>query len=233
MLISGIQKFSILDYPEKTSCIVFTPGCNFRCGYCHNPEFVLPEQIQQIKASFIDEHIFFKFLDTRKGLLDGVVITGGEPTIHHDLKGFIEKVKLRGFLVKLDTNGSNPDMVRDLMNNRLVDYIAMDVKTSIDQYPVVVGKRVAPEKMQESIDLLLSSHIPYEFRTTLLQELHTHDVLEKMAVTMKGASTLYLQTFRPGITLDPGFGSYHAFTHDQLLQTKQLFEGTISSVILR
>ncbi|PIR76985.1 MAG: anaerobic ribonucleoside-triphosphate reductase activating protein, partial [Candidatus Magasanikbacteria bacterium CG10_big_fil_rev_8_21_14_0_10_38_6] len=139
MVISGVQPFTLLDFPEKTACIIFTAGCNFRCGYCHNPEFVLPEKIQQIKTSFIDEETIYSFLQKRKGLLDGVVISGGEPTMMGDLPAFIRNIKELGFLVKLDTNGNRPLVLQHLLDEGLLDYVAMDVKTSLVNYADLVG----------------------------------------------------------------------------------------------
>ena len=130
MQLSAIKKSTLLDYPGKLATIIFTPGCNLRCRFCHNPEFVLPEELEKIRHDFIGEEVFFRFLQTRVGFLDGVVICGGEPTIHKDLPEFCQKIKNLGFLVKLDTNGSNPEMLELLLEQKLVDYIAMDIKHS-------------------------------------------------------------------------------------------------------
>jgi len=128
MKLTAIQRLTLLDYPGHIACTVFTPGCNFRCHYCHNSEFVLPEKLEKIRRDFIPEETFFRFLERRKGKLEGVCVTGGEPTIHKDLPQFIEKIKAMGFLVKLDTNGSNPKMLADILEKKLVDYVAIDVK---------------------------------------------------------------------------------------------------------
>lgn len=233
MQISAVQQFSLLDFPEKTSCIVFTPGCNFRCGYCHNPEFVLPEELKKLKGSFIDEASFFRFLDGRIGLLDGVVITGGEPTIQHDLSQFIEKVKARGFLVKLDTNGSHPMLLDQLIRNGMLDYVAMDVKSSLAGYPSLVGNRVSPEKIKESIDILKQGNVPYEFRSTLIKECHPEAVLTDMANLLAGADTLYLQSFRSGITLDSSYAQYHPFSSQEMKDIQTLFLHSIGNVHIR
>ncbi len=233
MLIAGVQKFTMLDFPEKTACIVFTPGCNFRCGYCHNPEFVLPEEVQKLKNNFIPESAVFRFLDERQGLLDGVVITGGEPTMMGDLDEFIRKVKRKGFLVKLDTNGSNPERVKPLMDGGLVDYIAMDVKTSLSTYLSLVGKGGRQEKIAQSMEMLVASACPYEFRITLVKEFHTYPMLEDLAKEIQGAKKLYLQSFRPGNTLDPIFKNYHAFSSLEMEEIRNIFLRTVAEVIIR
>lgn len=158
MQLSAIKKSTLLDYPGKIATIVFTPGCNLRCGFCHNPEFVLIEEIEKIRHDFISEEIFFRFLSTRIGFLDGVVICGGEPTIHTDLPEFCRRIKDLGFLVKLDTNGSNPEMLEKLLNQELVDYIAMDIKHTFDKYSEITENRIkilaksTSYKNQESLE---------------------------------------------------------------------------------
>jgi pyruvate formate lyase activating enzyme len=218
MLISAVQKFTMLDYPGKISCIIFTPGCNFRCGYCHNPEFVLPEKIEQIRHSFIPENNFFNFLEKRKKVLDGVVITGGEPTIMPDLISFVRKIKELGFLVKLDTNGSDPEKLANLLKENLLDYVAMDVKTSLERYPEVGGPIVQANLISQSIEIIKNSYIPYEFRSTIVKEIHPRDVLEKMADLIAGAEKVYLQTFRPQNTLNPEFAVYHPYNEVEMAE---------------
>ncbi|HIP49863.1 MAG TPA: anaerobic ribonucleoside-triphosphate reductase activating protein [Candidatus Pacebacteria bacterium] len=205
MLISGVQKFTMLDYPEKIAAIIFTPGCNMRCGFCHNKEFVLPKEIKKIKPSFIPQKAVLNFLESRKGKLDGVVISGGEPTVQPNLKQFINKVREMGFLVKLDTNGNLPDVLKDLVNNGLLDYVAMDVKTTLANYESLVGNLVKPDNIKESIDFLKKGSVPYEFRTTVIDEIHTNELIKEMAELMRGADKLYLQKFRPETTLSPEF----------------------------
>ena len=233
MKLTAIQKFTILDYPGKVACIAFTPGCNMRCGFCHNPEFVLPERIQELSGSFIEEAIFFHFLDKRRGLLDGVVVSGGEPTIWRELPEFLRKIKERGFLVKLDTNGNHPAMLKALLSEQLVDYVAMDVKTSLAHYPKLVGPLVKVEYIQKSIALLLASDIPYEFRTTLIRELHTPEVLVSIGELIQGAKQFFLQSFRPGHTLQAGFSQYHPFSLDELKVISQNFETSVDFVGIR
>jgi len=231
MLISGIQPFTILDFPDRIACIVFTLGCNFRCGYCHNPEFVVPEKVRAMRTSVISEDTFFRFLSQRRNLLEGVVISGGEPTIHQDLLEFISRIKKEGFLVKLDTNGSNPEVVQNLIGQKLLDYIAMDVKTIKDQYQSLVGREVPA--IEKTIAIMRDSGVPYEFRCTLIRELHTPAVLSSMAQMMHGAQRVYLQQFRNQTTLDPRFESYHAFTQAEMEGVKEIFAPYCEEVSVR
>ena len=224
---------SLLDYPGVIAAIVFTPGCNFRCGYCHNPEFVLPERIAEIRSSFIKEEIFFNFLESRKKVLDAVVVTGGEPTLMPDLLPFLAKIKERGFKVKLDTNGNRAGVFRAAIDAGLVDYVAMDVKTSMDEYPNLVGNLASAKNLLESIEMLKSGSVPYEFRSTLIKETHTPQILAKMVELMTGAQRVSLQTFRPGNTLCAKFGEYHAFDEAEMEAIRQLFLPVAGEVIMR
>lgn len=233
MLISGIQQFTMLDFPEKTACIIFTPGCNFRCGYCHNPEFVLPEKIREMSDSFIPEDAVFSFLEQRRGLLDGVVVTGGEPTLMGDLPVFLRRIKDMGFLVKLDTNGNNPLMLRELLRERLLDYIAMDIKTSLARYKSLVGNRAKIHFLQESIYMIQQSGIDHEFRSTLIKEIHTDDVLLEMIELLCGAGKLYLQSFRPETTLVPAFATYHPFSSQEMNDIADRFREIVQEVVVR
>lgn len=233
MKLSAIQRFTMLDYSDKVACIAFTPGCNMRCGFCHNPEFVLPEQIKELSSGFINEKTFFNFLNKRRELLEGVVVSGGEPTIWPDLPDFIRKIKERGFLVKLDTNGNHPDVLERLIVEKLVDYVAMDVKTSLSEYSKLVGGSVKPEHIQKSIDILKSSDIPYEFRTTLIKEVHTEIVLRDMAELLTGAESYSLQTFRPGHTLNPVFATYHPFSRKEMENWTRVITPRVGRVTIR
>ncbi len=233
MLISGIQQFTMLDFPQKTACILWTAGCDFRCGYCHNPEFVLPEKLKELKGSFIKEEALFSFLKKRQGKLDGVVISGGEPTMHKDLPELMNKIKKMGFLVKLDTNGNNPFMLKKLIDEHLLDYVAMDIKTCFDTYSTLVGCRAKEEFLKWSVALLQQSGVPYEFRSTLIQEIHTPAVLQQMARDIKGAPALFLQTFRPEHTLDPQFEGYHPFSDDDMQDICSFFTPYVESVCVR
>jgi len=221
MLISGVQPFTMLDFPGRTSCIAWVPGCNFRCGYCHNPEFVLPELIAKIKDSFIPIEAFFSFLETRKGLLDGVTISGGEPTGMADLPDFLERIRQMGFQIKLDSNGGRPQKLKEIFDRNLVDYVAMDFKTAPNLYPSLVGRSGDPEKIVESMELIRQSGVDYEFRTTLVKEVHSEEVLKKMAEFLKPGEKLFLQKFRPKHTLDPEYAKRHSFGRKELTEISQ------------
>ncbi len=233
MIISGIQKFTLLDFPEHIACIIFTGGCNYRCGFCHNPEFVLPEQLAKLRKNFIPEEAALNFLKQRRGMLDGVVISGGEPTIMPDLENFIVKVRELGFAVKLDSNGNRPEALRSLIDKGLADYVAMDFKTSLPQYQALVGTGADVAKIRESIELLKRGDVEYEFRTTLIREAHTPEILAAMRETLSGAKRLYLQPFRNDITLDPAFKDFHSFTPDEMKEIAKLFAGSVEEVFVR
>jgi len=162
-MIGGLLKFSMIDFPGKISAIVFTQGCNLKCGYCHNPELIPTAPANP--PALTDEDVLY-YLEKRRGALDGVVITGGEPAVQPDLKDFITKIKAMGYMVKLDTNGTNPALLQDLLDNKLVDFVAMDIKAPPDKYSSVCGGPVDIEKIKASIMLLRNSGLPHEFRTT-------------------------------------------------------------------
>lgn len=232
-MLSAVQRFTMLDYPGKVACIAFTPGCNMRCGFCHNPEFVLPEKIRKVKSSFISEAAFFQFLQKRKALLEGVVVSGGEPTLWRDLPDFLGEIRKRGFLVKLDTNGNHPEALEKILKKGLADYIAMDVKTSLEEYPALVGPNVKKENILRSIRLLKSGDVAYEFRSTLIREHHTPPILEAMRELLTGAEQLFLQTFRPSQTLNPVFASFHPFHPEEMKSLSHFFQTVVSRVGIR
>ncbi len=189
MVIGGFQKFSLIDYPGKMCAIIYARGCNFRCPYCHNPELVLPEKYSQEIS--LDSVMFF--LKRRRGLLDAITISGGEPSIHKDLVDLISKIKHLGYHVKLDTNGSNPEMVQKVIENKLIDYIAMDIKAPLEKYKNVVKQPVQTALIEKSINLILKSKINYEFRTTVDWNLLDENDLFTIAHTIQGANLYYLQ----------------------------------------
>ena len=189
--IGGIKKTSLLDYPDVISAIVFTQGCNFNCGYCHNPSLLDFSS----KKDAITVDVFFEFLKSRKGKLDGVVITGGEPTLQKDLTAFIEAIKSLNFLVKLDTNGTNPDIIIELLKNNLIDYIAMDIKAPIEKYSLITNTAVNTDNIIKSINTILNSNINYEFRTTVLPSLLSINDFEEIGKLINGAKKYYLQKF--------------------------------------
>ncbi len=200
MVFGGFEKFTLIDYPGKIACMVYTIGCNFRCPYCHNPELV--DETVEIRFS---EQEIIDFLKKRKKILDGIVITGGEPTIHDDLLDFMKKVKDLGFLVKLDSNGTNFEMLKKAINKNLVDYVAMDIKSPMSKYSQTVARPVDVESIQKSINLLMSSKIEYEFRTTVIKSLLSEKDIEEIGRQIHGAKKYYLQKFIPTKLLNPQF----------------------------
>ena len=209
MLISGLQKLTLLDYPGKVACTVFTGGCNFRCPFCHNSALVLPEQLSQDSGA--DEVL--RFLKKRVGVLDGVAVTGGEPLLHPDMADFLKEVKALGFLVKLDTNGSFPDRLMALVEAGLVDRVAMDIKNAPALYAKTAGlERFDLGGVTRSKDFLLSGAVDYEFRTTVVRGLHTKESLLAAAEWIRGAKEYYLQQYRDsGAILDAdGLGAFDA-----------------------
>ena len=205
--IGGVQKFSLLDYPDKISAIIFTSGCNFRCGYCHNPELFSSN-------SEWNEEKVLEFLRTRQGKLDGVVITGGEPTIHKGLPEFIKKIKALDFLVKLDTNGTNPQMLKKLVQSNLIDYVAMDIKAPLSKYKMITG--VEPIGVDESIKFLLKGKITYEFRTTALSSQLLIKDFEEIGKLISGADKYFIQKFVPSKILDDNLLADKGYTDSEI-----------------
>jgi len=211
MIIGGLQKFSLLDYPDCISAIIFTQGCNFRCQFCYNPMLVWPAKVgkskytqateQQKVHPKIKEDDLFVFLQSRTGKLDAVVITGGEPCLQKDLLKFIAKIKKLGFLVKLDTNGSYPEILVKLIEEKLVDYIAMDLKAPAGKYEEVAGKTTGFNKIKQSVKIIMQSGLPYEFRTTVVPGFLNKDDIGKMGKIIKGARIWYLQGFKSNVDL--------------------------------
>lgn len=200
MLIGGLQKLSLLDYPEHISAIIFTQGCNFKCQFCYNPMLVGPIAGEKDRPPLIGEDDLFEFLKSRVGKLDGIVITGGEPTIHSDLPVFVRKIKKLGYSIKLDTNGANPEMLLKLIGDRLIDYFAMDIKAPREKYALIAGAQVNFEKIAKSVKIIMESGLPYEFRTTVAPGLAKEDIAQ-MAAIIKGARTWYLQAFKSDIDI--------------------------------
>jgi pyruvate formate lyase activating enzyme len=192
MNIAGFQKLTLLDYPGKVACTVFTPGCNYRCPFCHNAVLALPQRARQV----IPEHEVLEYLEKRAGLLDGVCLTGGEPLLQNDLPGFIRKIKALGYCVKLDTNGSDPDQMLRLMDENLLDYVAMDIKNSLARYRETAGiPLINVNAVIQSAKLLMQGRIPFEFRTTVVQEFHTIEDIEAIGKWLQGAPKYCLQSF--------------------------------------
>ena len=191
MLIKGFQKTTLLDYPGKVASTIFTGGCNLRCPFCHNAGLVLNPN----DTETIDTDTVLSYLQKRKGILDGVCITGGEPMLQPDLIPFLQKLRAMGYAIKLDTNGTYPERLRELIDKGLIDYVAMDLKNTSEKYAVTCGLDSMPCGIEQSIDLLLGNRIDYEFRTTVVREFHTADDIENMARRIQGAKKYFLQGF--------------------------------------
>jgi len=229
MKIGGLQKVSLIDYPGLICGIVFLQGCNFKCPYCHNPELV----DSKLFKPGIRENEVLEFLNTRKGKLDAISITGGEPTIQEDLTSFIKQIKKMGFAVKLDTNGSQPQVINNLLAEKLLDFIAMDIKAPLEKYKNIINTQVDPESIKESISLILEAKIPYEFRTTIVElQLEENDILQ-IGKLIAGASKYVLQKFVPTKTLDKKFLKEKSFSDEKLQKIKSHLEQQIPTVTIR
>ena len=202
MVLSGLQKNSFIDYPGKISCVLFLTGCNFDCPYCHNPDVVTG--CQKNRES-LDEGLFLDFLETHMGFLDGVVISGGEPTLQKDLPALCEKIKQMKYPVKLDTNGSRPKVIEKLINEGLIDYIAMDIKTDPACYAPIIQKESKPDKILSSIRIIMDSGIDYEFRTTCVKPLVDAHIIKNISKLIKGSMLFALQQFNNSKVLHPEF----------------------------
>lgn len=200
MRLGGYQKMTLIDYPGKIATTVFTVGCSFRCSFCHNPELVLASRFASPDDT---EEEFFSFLERRKGKLEGVCVTGGEPTIQPDILNFIKRIKDMGFSVKLDSNGTRPDVLKKIIDQKLVDYIAMDLKHVPEKYRDITGIDPDIERIKLSVRLIMSGKIDYEFRTTVVPGFHSEKDFDKIADWIRGAKRYYLQEFRSGVVLDP------------------------------
>jgi pyruvate formate lyase activating enzyme len=217
MIIAGLQKTTLIDYPNKLACVVFLAGCNFRCPWCYSSELVLPLKI--VKQPRISEKEFFDFLRQRQGLLEGVVICGGEPTINKELAQFIGKIKNLGYSVKLDTNGSNPEILKDLVKANLIDYVAMDIKSSLNNkiYKDILREGVELSDIEKSVDFLKSGNLDFEFRTTAVNTIHTKEDFLEIAKWIGGPNIkYYLQNFRAEKTIDPEFEKVAPFKKEFL-----------------
>lgn len=227
MIVEGLQKLTLLDYPEKIACTVFTHGCNFRCPFCHNASLVMRDDNQRITQQQLDE-----FFTKRKGILDGVCITGGEPLLQKDIKEFIENVRTYGYLVKLDTNGSNPEKLSELINEGLLDYVAMDIKSSPEKYAPTVGvDNFDVEPVKKSVEILKKGSVPYEFRTTVVRELHSKEDFRAIGEWLSGCEKYFLQQFvDSGDVICDGMSAYSA---EEMSEIKDVVAEYIPSVELR
>ncbi len=229
MKIKGFIGTSLLDYPKKISAVIFLAGCDFRCPYCHNPDLIgsgnhLPDiQMQEV----------LKKLEQRKDFIDGVVISGGEPTIHNNLAELVKPIKDMGYPVKVDTNGYNPDLLKELLENGLVDYIAMDIKSSPENYSSAAGKVIDINNIKKSINIIIDKAPGYEFRTTVVPSLIKKQDIESIAQLLKGAKLFYINQFRAIITYDSSYENEKAYEIDTLNNFKEILSKTIDTVEIR
>jgi pyruvate formate lyase activating enzyme len=232
MVFGGLRKNSFIDYPGKISCVLFVSGCNFDCPYCHNPSLV---KNGPGRSANLNGNEFFDFLERRKGFLDGVVISGGEPTLQKDLAHICEKIKRLGYPVKLDTNGSRPQAVKKLIDEGLVDYIAMDIKTNPFQYSPSIKKDCNPDSILSSIQVIMNSTLSYEFRTTCVKPIVNADTIENIAKIIKGAMLYALQRFNNTEVLHPEFFQkvQAQYDEDELITLKSLAEPWVKKCIVR
>jgi pyruvate formate lyase activating enzyme len=219
MNIIGQEKASFIDYPDKISIVYFCSNCNMLCKYCHNYHLVKGE------GRSIDHDEIFSFLKKRKKFVDAVCISGGEPTLHEGLYDFAKRVKDTGYLVKLDTNGTNPQMVKKLIDEKIVDYVAMDIKAPFHKYEIVTGTKVKMEAIKESIELLRNSDIDYEFRTTICKELLTKEDILEIAKYLKGSKRYSIQNFRDGETVLVGENKLHPYVMEKLEEIEKEIKG--------
>ena len=225
MNIAGVQKVTLLDYPGKVACEIFTQGCNFECPFCQNSSLIPITNT----GEFSEEEIF-EYLNLRKNILDGVVITGGEPTVQKDLKSFIKKIKDLGLLVKLDTNGGNPKVLQELIDEKLVDYVAMDIKNIFNKYNITSGKKINLDNIKKSIEILKASKIDYEFRTTIIKEMHSLDDIVSIC-KLVGNAKYYLQNFEDSENVIDH--SLHGFSREELLFIDKYLKDVFPNVEIR
>ena len=210
MIIDGFQKLTLLDYPKNLACIVFTRGCNFDCPFCQNSSLIGFKD----EKGLIDESEIFDYLEKRKKVLDGVVITGGEPLIQKDIESFIKKIRSYDLKVKLDTNGSNPNLLKKLIDEHLIDYVAMDIKNTKSKYDFTCGKKIKIDDILKSIKILKENKIDYEFRTTIMKEMHTISDIREICEMIGKNSKYYLQNFESSD--DVRDENLHPFSRDEL-----------------
>lgn len=223
MKIYGLQKMTLLDYPGHVACTVFLGGCDFRCPFCHNFDLACGRE-----QPVMEEEELLAFLEKRKGLLDGVAITGGEPTLSPGLGDLLGRIRQLGFLVKLDTNGAHPDVLRSLLERELVDYFAMDIKNSPEKYARTAGRETVDlGRIRESIALLMEKASDYEFRTTVVKELHEEDDFRRMGEMIRGAKQYFLQQFTDRDSVP--FGNFHAYSAEEM----KAFAKIASEYVLR
>ncbi len=226
MNIVGLQKLTLLDFPGHIGCTVFLGGCNFKCPFCYNSSL-----IDNDFKNLITEEFLFSFLEKRKGKLEGVAITGGEPLLNSHIGDFIKKIKDMGYLVKLDTNGSNPKLLEELIDKKLVDYVAMDIKNSYEKYSLTTGVKINVDSIKESVEILLKNKVDYEFRTTVVKELHTLEDLKQISVNIKGAKRYFIQNFQYQDSVIEK--NLHPLSKEELLDFINVVKVNVENVSLR
>jgi len=227
MNIIGIEKSSFIDYPNNICSVIFTGGCNFRCSYCHNSSAV------NNIGDRIDEEEVINFFKKRKKFVDALCISGGEPTLQNDLYKFICRVKEEGFLIKLDTNGTNPNLLRRLIDEKLIDYVAMDIKAPLYKYSSVTQTNINLHDIEESINILLENKVDYEFRTTICKELLNVEDIKTIANELKGCKTYVLQNFRDGETVLGGKNKFTSYKTEELQEIETSISKVLNKVIIR
>jgi len=228
MKIAGLQKLSLVDYPNYLAAVVFVQGCNFNCGFCYNPDLITQEEKFDFK-----EQDFFDFIRDRKNMLEAVVVTGGEPTIYNDLSEFIKRIKELDVKIKLDTNGSNPETVKSLLGKDLLDYIAMDIKTSFEKYNLFTDNKQVEQDLTECVKIIMNSDIDYEFRTTCVPGIVDKSDLRAIGPKIRGAKKYCLQQFKAINTYDESFKSVKPYTKETLQEFKVILEEFVRNVEIR
>ncbi len=224
--IKGLEKFASKDFPGHISSTVFLGGCNFRCPFCHNSDLVLhPDRLPSFDLSF-----FLSYLDSRRGWLDGLCLSGGEPFLHDDLEVLARIIKDRGYKLKIDTNGSFPDRLEQFIKEGLVDAVAMDIKAPLERYPEVVRATVDVEKINQSIMIIKNSHLDYIFRTTVVPGIHEEKDLQAIGEWLQGTTVFQLQQFSPQKTIDPQYQKIKPFPPQQLLMWAELLQPFFAEV---
>lgn len=218
MKIAGFQKLSLVDYPEKTACVLFTEGCNYRCPWCHNSTLV-----NEVINNYYSHEEIFEYIKKRENIIDAVVVSGGEPTIQKDLKEFLKCLRKYKILIKLDTNGSNPEVLKDLIKENLVDYVAMDIKNNFKKYPNTTAvENLNIDNIKKSIEILKEKNVDYEFRTTIIKEFHDIDDIKDITEII-GNSKYFIQNFVDNENVC--YEGLHGFSDEELLNIKKIFPG--------
>ena len=232
MILGGLQKSSMIDYPGKVSCVCFLLGCNFDCPFCHNPYLVRRDLS---KLDPMEEAEFYQFLESRKGLLDGVVVSGGEPTLDRELMTLCRRIKAMGYPVKVDTNGSRPEVIKSLMDEGLADYLAMDIKTDPSRYPLFIKQEFDPATLLRSIGMIMKWDGDYEFRTTCVKPLVNREVVENIARTIEGAKRYALQRFQDRDLLHPEFfqGVKPGYDEEEMSSLRSIAAPWVEQCVLR